>query len=117
MVCPLPILTTDFCRVHVFHILNDNADDMDVEAYAKYLFLTIDVRAGCAKDLSLGEHYILDYGNAKVGHIIKTNPVLLKKGYQVITVSQGMLLIREIIMSLFDLPSVVRAPGSTSTDT
>lgn len=32
----------------------------------------------------MGEHYILDYGDARLGHIIKTDPLRLAKAYRIV---------------------------------
>lgn len=84
MVCPLPKLTKDYHRVEIFHLIDPNPENLDVSAYTKYVLSGIDVRAGEKLDFSLGEQIIIDYGNSSVGHILKTDPVLIAKVYKVI---------------------------------
>lgn len=82
---PLPKLTKEFSRIQVFSHLNNNAENFDFNLHVKYVFVNADLRY--FNDDCLTDTIILDLGNATLSHVLKNNPVILKKAQTVVEVS------------------------------
>lgn len=84
MLCPLPKLTEDFSRVHIFKFTSKDADFFDMMVHSKYIFAQADLRF--IYDECITDTYIVDLGNCTMGHVLKQNFVLLKKGATIVEV-------------------------------
>lgn len=65
--------------------VSDDPNNFQMDSMLKCCFAIFDLRM--MYDACLGDHYIMDFANAKLGHIVKFTPVLVKKSYTLIQVS------------------------------
>lgn len=84
MIVPLPQLTEDLYRVYIVKFLNNDPEKFDLMTNAKCLLNLYDIRLHY--DSAPGEIYIYDLADLRFGHVLKVNPMTLKKIYTVMEV-------------------------------
>lgn len=81
---PLPKLTPDCHRVHLFNFTADDFNKFDVNILIKASFIAQDLRM--MYDPVLGEQYIFDFKHGKLEQFVQFTPSIIKKGYSVLEV-------------------------------
>ncbi|KAJ8913655.1 hypothetical protein NQ315_007372 [Exocentrus adspersus] len=98
---PLPKPSKELHRVYVMKIVGD-PEDFDTYKFFANALNMMDVRLHY--DIVVGDVYIIDYENLKMGHVVKMTPVHIKK---VVTVSEKVFSSRIKGIHLINCPSYV----------
>ncbi|KAJ8926574.1 hypothetical protein NQ314_021045 [Rhamnusium bicolor] len=75
-ITPLPKPTKDLYRVIVMKIMAE-PDDFDVDNFLGHLMNIIEVKI--QEDVALGDVYLIDYVNFKMGHVVKMTPMHIRR--------------------------------------
>lgn len=85
MLFPLPKLLNNTTRVSIAKLLNEDPDVFDHGALFKVVFAIGDLRLHY--DRAIFDVYIFDFIGCQLRHILKLKPTVVKKGVEVIRVS------------------------------
>ncbi|GLV38122.1 uncharacterized protein CBL_10089 [Carabus blaptoides fortunei] len=81
LVVPLPRLTNNLARVILIKFTKPDSELFDFDSYIKFAFALQDLRL--YKDPSDSDIFLMDCQNMKLGHVVKFNPVVVKKAMTV----------------------------------
>lgn len=79
---PLPHLTDELDRVHFFRMRKCDLELFDLAGFTKFAVNTMELRF--LYDKAITDHYIFDYTNYTMGHVVKLTPVYIKKAYTIL---------------------------------
>ncbi|KAJ8932600.1 hypothetical protein NQ314_014566 [Rhamnusium bicolor] len=81
---PLPKLTKDLYRVIVLKTFGE-PEAFDVDNFLAHQMNIAEIRL--QEDVALGDVYLIDYENLKMGHVVKTTPMHMRRAATVLEVS------------------------------
>lgn len=81
----MPQLTDELDRVHYFRMSKCDVELFDLAGFTKLAVNTMELRF--LYDKAITDHYIFDYTNYTMGHVVKLTPVYFKKVYTILEVN------------------------------